>query len=482
MENGNEFKRCYKTVKDAEVEKFEGYHSEWNLGSPGGWDYQKTTQIIGKAIWQKLNQIQSFNVELDFDHPFFYAVDGFAEMLIDAHRASAGKNPGLIAVVAEEETLEDVTENRNLAECLSAVDGITGALMAPQELELKNSVVCWKGQPVSLLFMDFNTDVLLALHRKHDLSPVLQAVKERRVINPRGTEPFNVKSMFEVVNGAYSERFHKEIVQRTPWTRQFYARRTDGPQGNRIDDLISWTRQNWDALVLKPERGYSGHGVRVGEVNSNGDEAIELALGEGNYIVQEKIPLPLWAEEIPQLENNALALKQVQTDFRCLIGPRGLLGFVGRYGGVPTNVGSGGGFQPLAVLRSDMSVRDAVDHINETILSMDSGDLLEVVEDQNKMATQMEFTYLLGPIKIALRPRLVTMEQMKAVMHYGNKLWSDCLVLEQMWQQGELNEFIKIEEEELEIARMQPWEGSPAIIASDGLFNFGAEPVTGRAA
>ena len=93
----------------------------------------------------------------------------------------------------------------------------------------------------------------------------------------------------------------------------------------------------------------------------------------------------------------------------------------------------------------------------------------------------MDFTYLLGPIKIALRPRLITMEQMKAVMDYGNKLWTDCLILEQMWRQGELNQFIKIEEEELEIARMQPWEGSPAIIASDGLFNFGAEPITERA-
>jgi hypothetical protein len=450
------------------VQTFQGYHSEWNLGSPGGWDYQKTTQIIGKAIWQKLSQIQSFNVELDFDHPFFYAVDGFAEMLIEAHRARDGKNPGLIAVVAEEETLEDVTENRNLAQRLSAADGVTGALMAPQELELKNGAVCWKGQPVSILFMDFNTDVLLRLHRKHDLSPVLQAVKEQRVINPRGTEPFNVKSMFEVVSGTYSERFHQEIVQRTPWTRQFYPRKTDGPDGQAIDDLISWTQ-------------YSGHGVRVGQVNSDVDEAIELALGEGNYIVQEKIPLSLWAEEIPHLENNTIGLEQVQTDFRCLIGPGGLLGFVGRYGGVPTNVGSGGGFQPLAVLRSDMSVRDAVDHINDSIMRMDSGDLSAIVADQNQMATQMEFTYLLGPIKIALRPRLITIEQMKAVMDYGNKLWADCLVLEKMWRQGELNEFIKIEEEELEIARMQPWEGSPAIIASDGLFNFGAESATERA-
>jgi hypothetical protein len=108
------------------VEQFQGYHSEWNLGSPGGWDYQKTTQIIGKAIWQKLNHIRSFKVHLDFEHPFFFPVDGFAELLVEAHKAREGRNPGLIAVVAEEETLEDVTENRNLAQRLSAVDGITG--------------------------------------------------------------------------------------------------------------------------------------------------------------------------------------------------------------------------------------------------------------------------------------------------------------------------------------------------------------------
>jgi hypothetical protein len=44
-----------------------------------------------------------------------------------------------------------------------------------------------------------------------------------------------------------------------------------------------------------------------------------------------------------------------------------------------------------------------------------------------------------------------------------------------MWLSGELDEIIKIEAEELEIARMHPWGGSPAIIASDGLFGFGAE-------
>jgi hypothetical protein len=462
--------------KEPVVDIFKGYHSEWNLGSPGGWDYQKTTQIIGKAVWQKLSRIVKLEVDLDFDHPLFLPVDSFADMLIAAHAERAGNNPGLIAVVAEAETLEDVTENRNLAERLNTVEGISGTLVAPQEIELKNSRVCWQGQPVSIIFMDFNTDVLLALHRKHDLTPVLQAVKEHRVINPRGTEPFNVKSMFELITGRHAERFHKEIVARTPWTRQFYPRRTEGPDGSMIDDLIGWTRRNWEALVLKPERGYSGHGVRVGTVDSNADEAIELALSEGNYIVQEKIPLQLWAEDIPCLKKDTIALERVQTDFRCLVGPKGLLGFVGRFGGVPTNVGSGGGFQPLALLRSPTRVHDAVAHMNDVILGMDRLDLQHIIEDRNAMATEMAFTYLLGPVRVALRPRVITREQLQALATYGNKLWADCLLLEKMWLAGELDTLVKIEPEELDIARLQPWKGSAAIIASDGLFNFGAAP------
>ena len=456
------------------MEHFKGYHSEWNLGSPGGWDYQRLTQVIGKAIWEQINQINPTKVILDFDHPYFSPVDGLVNILVEAHRSSGSS--GLIAVVAEEETLADVTENINLAKRLNAIDGISGVLCAPHELELKDGEVCLQGQPVSIIFMDFNTDVLMALHRQQNLSPVLQAVKEHRVINPRGTEPFNVKSMFEVMTGSFKDRFHKEIVQRTPWTRQFYQRQTEGPNGETINDLIEWTRSHWNGLVLKPERGYSGHGVRVGVVNNDIEEAINLALSEGDYIVQEKIPLALWAEEIPHLNNEKIHLKQYQTDFRCLMGNTGLVGFVGRYGGVPTNVGSGGGFQPLAILRSDMSVRDTVDRINDTIMNMDAGDLLEVIANQKKMALDCDFTYLLGPVKIALRPRVITAGQIDALKDYGRKMWQDCLTLEKMWHTGQLDHFINIEKEELEIARTNPWHGSAAIIASDGLFGFGAEP------
>lgn len=456
---------------------FLGFHSEWNLGSPGGWDYQRITQNISKIIWEEINKIRSTGVSLDFDHPLLHPVIGFAKMMVDAHRKRNGPNPGLIAVVAEEETLDDVTENINFAKRLNRIDGLTGILSAPHEFELKNNLVCHQGRPVSLVFMDFNNDVFLKLHRKHDLAPLIQAIKENRVINPRGTEPINVKSMFEVITGQESRRFHTETVQRTPWTRRFFPRITTGPNGEEILDLIEWTRMHWQNLVLKPERGYSGIGVRVGEIHKDGDDAIEYALQKGGYIVQEKVPLEIWSEKIPELDKDLkkIMLSTRQTDFRCLIGPNEVFGFLCRYGDVPTNVGSGGGFQPLAILKSEMTVKDAVQRINETILGLEYGNLFEIEALQNSMAVDKKFTYLLGPIKIALRPRIITSEQLLDLNRYCSAMWSDSLTLEKMWHSGELDDYIDIEEDELEIARMQPWSGSPAIFAADGLFGFGAQ-------
>ena len=463
------------------MKDFLGYHSEWNLGSPGGWDYQRLTQQIAKSVWEVLNQMHPVSVDLDFDHPMLCPVKGFTKMVVDEHRRRAGNQPGVIAVVAEEETLEEVIENINFARRLDRFDGITGILSAPHEFEIRNATVCHQGRPISLIFMDFNNDVFLKLHRKHDLSPLLQAISEGRVLNPRGTEPINVKSMFEVLTTAsMARRFHSQTIRRTPWTRRFFERRTTGPRGEPIADLIAWTRRNWHDLVLKPERGYSGIGVRVGQVDPRADEAIGIALAQGQYIVQQKVDLPLWAEDMPEIDHAAgrAVLRRRQTDFRCLLGPDVVFGFLGRYGDVPTNVGSGGGVQPIGVLRSDMPVRQAVERINQALLDLSYDQISELENLMQDLALEQHFTYLLGPIKIALRPRVVTGPQLDALRTYCAAVWADSLTLEKMWYAGELDAYIDIEAEELAIARLQPWRGGPAIFAADGLFSFGAHPVT----
>ncbi|MGD9331996.1 MAG: hypothetical protein PVJ53_11835 [Desulfobacterales bacterium] len=457
---------------------FLGAHSEWNLGSPGGWDYQRTTQEIARVVWGKINQIAPTGVTLDFDHPLLCPVVGFVDMLTEVLLQRNNGAPGLVAVVAEEETLDNVTENINLARRLDGIEGMTGILAAPHEFELQNDICCHRGRPVSLVFMDFNNDVFLKLHRRHNLTPLMQAIRENRVLNPRGTEPINVKSMFEVITGDDRDRFEPETVQRTPWTRRFVPRRTTGPRGESIPDLIEWARTNWTNLVLKPERGYSGIGVKVGGVNLDADQAIAQALEKGNYILQEKVALPLWAEELVEIDHDAhcVVRSRRQTDFRCLVGPDRIFGFLCRFGDVPTNVGSGGGVQPLAVLKSDLSVKDAVDRINDVLMDIGYADLAEVEALQQSLALEQKFTYLLGPIKIALRPRIVTTEQIEDLKRYGTAMWTDSRRLEDMWLAGKLDDYIDIEPEELAIARLQPWKGSPAIFAADGLFSFGAHP------
>ena len=75
-----------------------------------------------------------------------------------------------------------------------------------------------------------------------------------------------------------------------------------------------------------------------------------------------------------------------------------------------------------------------------------------------------------------MRPRVLQPSQLTSLSAYCSAMWADCLTLEKMWQAGDLDDYIDIEEEELAIARRQPWHGGPAIFAADGLFSFGAHP------
>ena len=229
--------------------------------------------------------------------------------------------------------------------------------------------------------------------------------------------------------------------------------------------------------MLKPAHGYSGHGIFVGYKKKSSEEPIQIALDAGDYIVQQMIPLSLWSEQTawPFPEEQSLYLKEWQTDFRCFMTDEGLQGFLARFGGVPTNVGSGGGIQPLAILRREMNVRTAVDKINQSLLKLGYQAYLQIQNVINQKAVEMGFTYLLGPIMITLRPRLLTEEHLAELRKYAKNLWRDAIELEELWLAGQLDDVAWVGGQERELAMSQPWRGSPALMVSDGLFSFGAD-------
>ena len=459
------------------MKQVKGYHGEWNMGSPGGWDYQRIAQILGKMAWNLVLENEEVDVQLDYEDAQINAVPGFARMILRAHQNLHGKNPVHAVLLAEAETLDLVLENMNFVNYLNAMEGVKASLAGPSHLSLKNGKVCCRGKEATVIFMDFNLNVLTKIGKGEDIEPIREAIRQGILVNPRGMEPLGAKGLFEVMTDKYEERLSEDTVKHTPWTRQFHARTTTDPNGEPIEDLATWTEEHWEGLVLKPAHGYSGHGIFVGYKQENPKKHVQTALDAGDYIVQQLVPLGLWSEQStwPILEERTLFLKEWQTDFRCFITDEGLQGFLARFGGVPTNVGSGGGIQPLAILKNNITPRAAVDKINEGLLKLGYEAFVQIQNEVNKKAIEMGFTYLLGPIMISLRPRLLTMDQIEELRQYARNLWQDALKLEELWREGELDHLVQVGAEEKELALKQPWRGSPALMVSDGLFSFGAD-------
>jgi len=453
-----------------------GYHSEWNLVCPGGFDYQRMAQVRGKLCWQRIQKISGIRIELSFDHPFLNPVQSFLDMLLRAHRMRFSREKPFILLVAEKETLDKVPENINAIKFLNRIEDVEAVLTCPEELEIQGDRVAYRGRAATVIFLDMKNDALVKIGADHSIEPLLTGIKHGIVVNPRGIEPLGVKGLFEAVTGELSSLLSPAIVKHTPWTRLFYPRKTTGPKGELIPDLVKWARDHWTKVVLKPVYGFSGRGIFVGSQSAAPDDDIQMALETEPYIVQSFIPKELWAEEYPWLDqqDEAVILKQWQTDFRCLINDSGLIGFAARFGGIPTNVGSGGGNQSVAILNAAISPKNAVDRINDAILEMKYSDVMEIQEKADQKGLELGHTYLKGPTPTTLRPRIITRDHLTSLQKYSANLWNDLLILEKIWREGNLDHVIELDEDEAKIARMQPWEGSAALIASDCLFSFGA--------
>jgi len=343
------------------VRTVKGYHGEWNMGSPGGWEYQRIAQLLGKMAWDLILENTEVGVDIEFDHPQINAVPGFARMILRAHENSHGRNPVHAVLLAETETLDVVLENKNFVDYLNTLDGVKASLAGPGHLSLKSGKVYCKGDEATVIFMDFNMNKLIKIAQNEDIKPIKEAIRQGILVNPRGMEPLGAKGLFEVITERYRDQVSEDTLKHTPWTRQFYSRSTSGPEGKSIGDLVAWIEERWDDVILKPAHGYSGHGI------------------------------------------------------------------------------------------------------------------FQIQNEVNRKAIEMGFTYLLGPIMIALRPRLLTVDHIADLRQYAHNLWFDAVKLEELWCTGQLDDVVRVAEEEKELALDQPWRGSPALMVSDGLFSFGAD-------
>lgn len=234
-------------------------------------------------------------------------------------------------------------------------EGYPSQVCAPEELEFTGG---------RLRCGDFEIDIVYKRLLVNEYLPVinerpalLDAYRVGAVcmVNSFRSKLIHKKALFAVLtNERYAPLFNADeraaIARHVPWTRKVRAGKTE-KDGQTID-LLDFIARQPDRLVLKPNDDYGGHGIHIGwsKDGVSWEEALRLALANGDYLVQERVRTA--RETFPALQDDGTVLFSEQ-----LVDLDPLL-FNGKVGSAFTrlssselaNVSSGGGMVPTFII------------------------------------------------------------------------------------------------------------------------------------
>jgi hypothetical protein len=261
------------------------------------------------------------------------------------------------ALVERRETVAGgVDEFAKIAQYLEE-NGVPATIGDPRDMEHKEGGFFLKEKPIDIAYRDFQLEEVVSI-KTHggSVEGMEAAFSKNRVVSTIFGE-FDHKSMCELLtNPDFAHYLNPQEVRaarhRIPWTRLIEERRTADWEGKEVD-LIPAIRENRQRLILKPNRGYGGEGVAVGQALSASEW--EVALNQAAekpkaWVVQERVPIArapvmvLRESGKPQMQEQYVTLGITATS-------RGVA-FVGRSSEQPVvNITQGGGLVPVFLTR-----------------------------------------------------------------------------------------------------------------------------------
>lgn len=234
--------------------------------------------------------------------------------------------------------------------------GYVALICSPQELAFDNGKLYRGGVAIDIVYKRLLVNEYLPIMDR--FPALLNACRAGAVcmVNSFRGKLVHKKAIFAVLTDEkYASLFDENelaaIRAHVPWTRKFRAEKTFN-KGLEID-LFEWSRQNAHKLVLKPNDDYGGHGIYIGwnSSESEWDDAIKTALGDGDYLVQERVETA--KEMFPMVFDDLGKWGMIEQ----LVDLDPLL-FLGKVGSAFTrlsstelaNVSSGGGMVPTFVI------------------------------------------------------------------------------------------------------------------------------------
>jgi uncharacterized circularly permuted ATP-grasp superfamily protein len=284
------------------------------------------------------------------------------QALIASYRDWGGTaDPPLIAIVdwREVPTWSEFEFLRDRFERL----GVPTLVADPRDLEMSGGRLTAAGRAIDLVYRRVLLNDIVA--RREECHALVEAYKSRAVCiaNTFRCKIAHKKAFFAILTdprwaNLFTAEERASIALHVPWTRVVAAASTVA-DGTRVD-LLEYTRQHRDVLVIKPNDEYGGSGVTLGWETSaqEWDAAIVRALDArpGSWIVQTRIPVR--REVFPYVETpHRVVFRDMLVDFAPYLFRGRLAGFLTRLSGSGlANVTSGGGQVPSFLV----SPRDAV--------------------------------------------------------------------------------------------------------------------------
>ena len=234
-------------------------------------------------------------------------------------------------------------------------NGYPSVICTPQELDFRNNRLSVAGDAIDIVYKRLLVNEYLPII--HDYPALLKAYRAGAIcmVNSFRSKLIHKKALFAVLTDRrYAPLFSpaelSAIRAHVPWTRIVRDERSDYEEEHV--DLLEFIRRNSRRLVLKPNDDYGGHGISIGwNVNqSDWDTAIEEALADGDYLVQERVPTA--RETFPALTDDGrveFAEQLVDLD-PLLFNGRVRSAFTRLSSTELANVSSGGGMVPTYIV------------------------------------------------------------------------------------------------------------------------------------
>lgn len=279
------------------------------------------------------------------------------KVLLDCHREFLGhkaERPPQIAIV-DLKGMPTQKEFELFREYFES-QGCPSIIASPDELEFSGGRLRARDFEIDIVYKRLLVNEYIPIIGEH--SALLDAYRAGAccMVNSFRSKIIHKKALFAVLTDArYASLFDDDelaaIRGHVPWTRRVRPGKSDY-FGDEID-LLEFIGERRERLVLKPNDDYGGHGIYIGwNTDEIGwDEAIHNALGNGDYLVQERVPTA--REVFPALTpEGTINFAEQLVDLDPLL-------FNGRVGSAFTrlssselaNVTSGGGMVPTFVIK-----------------------------------------------------------------------------------------------------------------------------------